>query len=85
MADCEYNLNEILRVQGLRKNYSNQVKKPETQFKLEKDVFHLVTSEGQGKKKILSLHKELNLRPLDFVFRCSTTEPQRLYDERRLL
>ena len=41
---------------------------------IEKDVFHLVTSTGQ-RKKILSPHKELNLRPSDSMLQCSTTEP----------
>ena len=41
---------------------------------IEKDVFHLVTSMGQ-RKKILSPHKELNLRPSDSMLQCSTTEP----------
>ena len=42
-----------------------------------------VMSRVWDKGKILSLHEESNLRPLDF--RCSTTEPQRLYGERGLL
>ena len=37
------------------------------------------------KEKSLSPHEELNLRPLDSVLRCSTTEPQRLHGERGLL
>ena len=36
-------------------------------------------------RKILSPHKELNLRPLDFTLWCSTTEPQRLHGEGGLL
>ena len=46
---------------------------------IEKGVFHLVMNVGQ--RKILSPYEELNLRPLDFNLRCSTTEPQRLYSE----
>ena len=34
------------------------------------------------KKKILSPHEELNLRPSDSVLQCSTTEPQRVHGER---
>ena len=37
------------------------------------------------KKKILSQHKESNLKPSYSAIRCSTTEPQRLYGERGLL
>ena len=37
------------------------------------------------KKKNLSTHEELNLRPSDSVLHFSTTEPQRLYAERGLL
>ena len=33
------------------------------------------------KKKFLSLNEKSNLRPSDSAFRCSTTEPQRLYGE----
>ena len=40
---------------------------------------------GGTKKKILSPHKESNLRPLDAALRCSTTEPQRLYGKQGLL
>ena len=50
---------------------------------MEKDGFRLVTSVGQ--KRILSPHEESNLRPLDFVLRCSTAKPQRLYGEWGLL
>ena len=35
---------------------------------------------GQEKKKSES-YEELNLRPLDSMLWCSTTEPQRLYGE----
>ena len=42
-----------------------------------------VMSRVWDKGKILSLHEESNLRPLDF--QCSTTKPQRLYGERGLL
>ena len=42
-----------------------------------------VMSQVWDKGKILSLHEESNLRPLDF--QCSTTEPQRLYGEQGLL
>ena len=41
----------------------------------------IVLSRTKDKEKILSLHKESNLRPLDFALQCSTTEPQRLYGE----
>ena len=44
----------------------------------------LVTSSGQ-RKKILSPHKESNLRPSCLVLSCSTTEPQRLYGKQGLL
>ena len=40
-----------------------------------------VLSQVRDKEKILSPHEELNLRPLDSVLRCSTTEPQRLSGE----
>ena len=51
--------------------------------KLKKDVFRLVTS--VGKEKTLSPHEESNLRFSDSALRCSTTEPQRIHDERGLL
>ena len=38
-----------------------------------------------GKEKILSPYEELNLRPLDSMLWCSTTEPQRLHGEQGLL
>ena len=44
-----------------------------------------VLSRAWDKVKILSPHKESNLKPSDFVLRCSTTEPQRLYGDRGLL
>ena len=50
---------------------------------LKKGVFCLVTSVGH--RKILSPHEELDLRPSDSELRCSTTKPQKLYDERGLL
>ena len=50
---------------------------------MKKIVF--VLSRAWDKVKILSPHKESNLRPSDFVLRCSTTEPQRLYGDRGLL
>ena len=45
--------------------------------------FRLVMSVGQ--RKILSPHKESNLRPSDSALQCSTTEPHILYGERGLL
>ena len=36
---------------------------------------------ASDKEKILSPHEELNLKPLDSVLRCSTTELQRLHSE----
>ena len=45
----------------------------------EKCIFDL--SQVWNKEKILSPLEESNLRPLDFTIWCSTTEPQRLYDE----
>ena len=50
---------------------------------VEKDFFS--SSEKHGTEKILSPHKESNLRPLDFALWCSTTEPQRLHGEGGLL
>ena len=50
---------------------------------VEKDLFS--SSDKHGTEKILSPHKELNLRPLDFTLWCSTTEPQRLHGEGGLL
>ena len=41
---------------------------------VEKDFFS--SSDKHGTEKILSPHKELNLRTLDFTLWCSTTEPQ---------
>ena len=49
---------------------------------IEKDAFSSCNERGT---KILSPHEESNLRPLDSVPRCSTTEPQRLYGGRGLL
>ena len=50
---------------------------------IQQDVLRLVTSGGQ--RKILSSYKEWNLKPSDSALRCCTTEPQRLYGERRPL
>ena len=44
-----------------------------------------VLSRAWDKEKILSPHKESNLRPSDSACRCSATEPHRLYGERGLL
>ena len=44
-----------------------------------------VLSRAGDKEKILSSYKEWNLRPSDSALRCCTTEPQRLYGERRPL
>ena len=57
-------------------------------FELSKEIdkkMFFVLSRVWDKEKILSLHEELNLRPLDFVLQCSTREPQGLYSERGLL
>ena len=43
-----------------------------------------VLSRAWDKEKFLSPHEESNLRPSDSAFRCSTTEPQRRYNERWL-
>ena len=43
---------------------------------IEEDVFRLVTSMGQRKNSEY---------PRGIKLRCSTTEPQRLYDERDIL
>ena len=50
---------------------------------MEKDVFHCVFDERE-RKKSLSPHEESNLIPADSALGCSTTEPQRLYGERRI-
>ena len=50
---------------------------------MEKDVFRCVFDERE-RKKSLSPHEESNLIPADSALRCSTTEPQRLYGERRI-
>ena len=39
-----------------------------------------VLSRAWDKEKVLSPHKESNLRPSDSALRCSTTEPQRLFE-----
>ena len=44
-----------------------------------------VLSRAGDKEKILSSYKEWNFRPSDSALRCCTTEPQRLYGERRPL
>ena len=41
---------------------------------IEKDLF--ILSQAEDKENTLSPHEESNLRPLDSVHRCSTTEPQ---------
>ena len=46
----------------------------------EKDVF-FVLSRAWDKENILSTHEESNLRPSDFVLRCTATEPQRLHGD----
>ena len=38
-----------------------------------------VLSRAWDREKILSLHKESDLRPSDSALRCATTEPQRFY------
>ena len=45
----------------------------ETMWFLEKDIFRLVTSVGQKKKKILSPHEESNLRPSMLCHRATET------------
>ena len=45
---------------------------------MEKDVFRCVFDERERK------NEESNLIPADSALRCSTTEPQRLYGERRI-
>ena len=40
-----------------------------------------VLSQAWDEANILSPREEWNLRPLDSVLQCSTTEPQRLYGE----
>ena len=50
---------------------------------IDKNIF--CHKHGTIKEKILSPHEELNLRTLDSALWCSTTEPQRLYGEWRLL
>ena len=49
------------------------------------EVTFLVLSWVWDEEKILSSHEELNLRHLDSMLWCSTTEPQRLYSELGLL
>ena len=44
-----------------------------------------VLSRAWDREKILSLHKESNLRTSDSALRCATTEPQRFYCRRDLL
>ena len=41
-----------------------------------------VLSQAWDKEKIMTSHEELNLRFSNSVLQCSTTKPQRLYDER---
>ena len=50
----------------------------------EKDIFSSCDKYGT-KKKILSPHEELNLKPSDSTLRCSTTKLQRLHGKRGLL
>ena len=50
---------------------------------VEKDLFS--SSDKHGTEKILSPHKELNLKPSDSTLRCSTTKLQRLHGKRGLL
>ena len=40
-----------------------------------------VLSQAWDKEKIMTSHEELNLRFSNSVLQCSTTKPQRLYDE----
>ena len=44
-----------------------------------------VLSRARDEEKLLILHEESNIRPLDSALRFSTSEPQRLYGERDLL
>ena len=44
-----------------------------------------VLLQARDKEKILSPHKELNLRLSDSALRYSTTEPQRLHNDQGLL
>ena len=51
-------------------------------FEVSKEIENyvcFVLSRAWDKKKILSPHEELHLRPLDSTPQCSTTEPQRLH------
>ena len=41
----------------------------------------IVSSQVWDKKRILSPHEELNLRPSDSALQCFTTEPERLHSE----
>ena len=54
-----------------------------SKYVIKKAAFCLVTS--RDKEKILSPHKELNLRLSDSALRCSITEPQRLHNDQGLL
>ena len=61
-------VNESLNVNRIRKMVS---------FELGEEIkedFFFVLSRAWDKEKILTLHEESNLRPLDSVLRCSTTE-----------
>ena len=57
-------------------------------FEVSKEIENyvcFVLSRAWDKKKILSPHEELHLRPLDSTPQCSTTEPHRLHGGRGLL
>ena len=57
----------------------------EVSKEIENYVCFVLSRAWDKKKKILSSHEELHLKPLDSTPRCSTTEPQRLHGGRGLL